>query len=94
MCKKYEPVLRFPIDPKPITLRYLFFTALYYMLLSTLGLENSPKNVQKYEPVLRFPIDPIPITLRYLFFTALYYMLLSTLGLENSPKMCKNMSLY
>ena len=25
-----------------------------YMVLSTLLLENSPKNVQKYEPVLRF----------------------------------------
>jgi hypothetical protein len=46
------------------------------MLQSTLGLENSPKNVQKYEPVVRFLIDPIPIV----------YMMQSTLGLENSPK--------
>ena len=38
------------------------------MLLSTLVLEKSPKNVQKYEPVLRFLIDPIPITLRHLLF--------------------------
>ena len=46
------------------------------MLQSTLGLENSPKNVQKYEPVSIFLIDPMPIV----------YMLQSTLGLENSPK--------
>ena len=46
---------------------------MYYMVLSTLLLENSPKNVQKYEPLLRFFIDPIPITLRHLL-------------LENSPK--------
>ena len=63
--QKYEPVLRFFIDPISIT------GALYYMLLSILLLENSPKNVQKYEPVLRFFIDPIPITLRHLLFRCL-----------------------
>jgi hypothetical protein len=31
-------------------------------LLSTLGLESSPNNVQKYEPVSRFLIESIPIT--------------------------------
>ena len=41
------------------------------MLLSTLLLEHSPKNVQKYESVLRFLIDPIPITLRHLLFRCL-----------------------
>ena len=43
----------------------------YYMLLSNLLLENSPKNVQKYKPVLRFLIDPIPVTLRHLLFRCL-----------------------
>ena len=48
-----------------------FLDALYFMLQSTLLIENSPKNVQKYKVILRFIIGSIPITLRNLLFRCL-----------------------
>ncbi len=52
---KNEPVLRYVIDPIPITLRHCVkFSA-----------RKFTKKCAKYESVSRFLIDPMPITLRH-----------------------------
>ena len=61
--QKYEPVLRFLIDPIPITLRHLLFRCLILHVAINFIARKFTKKCAKYEPVLRILIDPIPITL-------------------------------
>jgi hypothetical protein len=62
------------------------------MLQSTLGLENSPKNVQKYEPVLRFLIDPI--SLRHLLFRCLIAHVAINFRARKFTKKCANVRFF